>query len=72
MQIMQELPTTKPNFPFKHTQNFNQITHVALYGPIVFNDNISLYLNYSYYVSNLVEKVTISHVMVISTWLVMA
>ena len=64
---MQELPTNKPNFPLKHTQDFNQTTHVAPYGPIVFNDNISLYFNYSYYVSNLVERVTTGHVTVIST-----
>ena len=41
MQIMQELPTNKPNFLFKHTEDFNQTTHAAAYEPIVFIDNIS-------------------------------
>ena len=45
MQIMQELPTNKPNFPFKYTEDFNQTTHVPPYEPIVFNDNISFYCN---------------------------
>ena len=42
---MQELPTNKPNFPFKHTQDVNQTRHVAPYEPIVFNDNICFYFN---------------------------
>ena len=42
---MQELPTNKPNSPFKHTQDFNQNTHVTPYLPIVFIDNISLYFS---------------------------
>ena len=45
MQIMQELSTNKSNFPSKYTEDFNQTTHVAPYEPIVFNDNISFYLN---------------------------
>ena len=32
-------------FPFKHTEDFNQTTHVAPYGPIVFIDNISINFN---------------------------
>ena len=45
MLIMQELPTNKPNIPFKYTEDFNQTTHVPPYEPIVFNDNISFYCN---------------------------
>ena len=45
MQIMQGLPTNKPNFLFKYTEDFNQTTHVAAYEPIVFNDNLSFYFN---------------------------
>ena len=59
MQIMQELPTNKPNFLFKHTQDFNEITHVASYWAMVFIViNISFYFNYCYYVSKLIERVT--------------
>ena len=36
MQIMQELPT------HKHTEDFNQTTHVAPYEPVTINDNLSL------------------------------
>ena len=42
MQIMQELPKNKLNFPFKNTQDFNQTTHVALQGLLVFIENITL------------------------------
>ena len=31
---------------FKYTQGFNQTSHVVLYGPIIFIDNISLYVNF--------------------------
>ena len=43
MQIMQELPTNKPSFLFKQTEDFNQTTHVAPYEPIAFNDNLSFF-----------------------------
>ena len=45
MNIIQELPTNKPNFFFKGTQDFNQTTHVWPQEPIVFIDNINLHLN---------------------------
>ena len=41
MQIMQKLPTSKPSFPFKHTEDFNQTKYVAPYEHIFFIDNIS-------------------------------
>ena len=56
---MQEFPTNKPNFPFKHRQDFNHTTHIASYQSIAFNDDISLYFNYCHYVSKLMETVTI-------------
>ena len=40
MQIMQELPTNEPNFPFKHTQDFDQTTHVVLLSSLI----ISVYI----------------------------
>ena len=55
-QIMQELPTNKPKFPFTHTLDFNPTTHVALCGPIVFIDNISLYFNAISSVQDLTEE----------------
>ena len=45
IQIMQELPTNKPNFPFKHTEDFNKTAHVASHWPIIFRNNISFYFN---------------------------
>ena len=56
MQVMQELPTNKPNFSFKHTEDFNQTTHVAPYGPIVFNDNISFYFNFLHSVQDVLKE----------------
>ena len=53
---MQELPTNKTNFPLKHTQDFNQTTHVAPYGPIVFNDNISFYFNSLHSVQDVLKE----------------
>ena len=44
VHIMEELPTNKLNFPFKHTQDFNKSTHVASYWPIVFINNIIWFL----------------------------
>ena len=45
MHIMQELPTNKPNFLFKNTQDFIQTTHIGPQEPIVFINNINLHLN---------------------------
>ena len=42
---MQELLTNKSNFLFKHTEDFNQTAHSAVYEPIVFIGNISFDLN---------------------------
>ena len=43
---MQELSTSKPNFPLKYTKDFNQTTHVPPHGPIIFTGSISLYSKY--------------------------
>ena len=43
MYFMQKFPTTKANFIFKNTQDFNQTTHVQPQDPSVFTDNISFY-----------------------------
>ena len=45
MHIMWELPTNKPSFLFKNTQDFNQTTDVGPQEPISFIDNINLYFN---------------------------
>ena len=45
MHIMQELPTINNDFLFENSQDFNQTTHGKPQDPIVFIDNISLYLN---------------------------
>ena len=57
MQIIQELPINKPNFPFKHTQDFYRITHIASYIDLWSSLIISV-SNYFYYVSKLMEMVT--------------
>ena len=57
MQLMQELPTNKSTFLFKHTLDLKNTTHVS---PNVFNDDIRLYFNYCYYVSKFIERVTSS------------
>ena len=56
------------NFPFKHTEDFNQTTHVAAYEPIVFNDNFSFYFNSLSSIHGFI-RVTNCHIMVISTLL---
>ena len=53
IQIMQESPTDKSNFAFKHTQDFYKVIYVASYWLMVFINNISFYCNYCYYVSKL-------------------
>ena len=65
MQIMQEFPTNKPNFPFKHIQDFNQTKHVAPYRPIIFTDDISLYFNFLSSVQNVLKE---SQTVVIDFW----
>ena len=44
MQIMQELPTNKPNFPFKHTEDFNQTRHVVPYIDLLSSLIISVFI----------------------------
>ena len=39
MQIIQELPKNKPNFPFNHTKDVYNTPHVARYLSIVFSNN---------------------------------
>ena len=56
MLIMQEFPKNKPNFPFKHIQDFNQTIHVAPYRPIIFTDDISLYFNFLSSVQNVLKE----------------
>ena len=50
------LPTSKPNFLFENTQDFNQTTHLGPQEPIVFIDNISLYFYAISSVHNLIEE----------------
>ena len=65
MQIIQELPSNKPNFPLKYTEDLNQ-THVGVYEPIVFNDNISFYFNSPSSVQNMLKESHHGHIMLIS------
>ena len=66
MQIIQELPSNKPNFPFKYTEDLNQTTHVGAYEPIVFNDNISFYFSSPSSVQNMLKESHHGHIMLIS------
>ena len=59
MQIMKKLPKNKPNSYFKHTQDFNQATDVAPYGPIVFNNDISFYFNSLSSVQNVLSHIRV-------------
>ena len=45
MEIMQVLPTNKPSFLLKHTEDFNQTTNVAPYELITFSYNLSFSFN---------------------------
>ena len=63
MQVMQELLTNKPNFPFNHIVDLYNIIHVAKYLFILFTNNISFYFNYCYYVQKLVKRGTSGHIM---------
>ena len=64
---MQELPTKKPSFLFKQTEDFNQPTHVAPYEPIAFNDNLSFF-NFLSSVQDVLKGSYHGHIIVISTW----
>ena len=52
MQIMQELPTNKPNFPLNHTEDFYKTTHVARYSSTILINIITLYSNSFVFVQN--------------------
>ena len=67
MQIMQELSKNKPSFSFKYTEEINQTTHVAPYGPIVFNDNISFYFNSLSSVQDVLKESCHGNITAIST-----
>ena len=45
MHIMRKLPTINTDFLFENSQDFSQTIHGRPQDPIVFIDNISLYLN---------------------------
>ena len=56
MHIMLELPTNKPNFLFKNTQDFNQTTHVGPQEPIGIIYSIILYFNYLIFVLHVFKR----------------
>ena len=60
MHIMHELPTNKANFLIKTTQDFNSSRHAAPHLPIVYTDNIILYLKTKFLLCYIFSK---GHVM---------
>ena len=62
---MDFFPTNKTKF--RHTEDFNQTTHVAPYEPIVLNDNLS-YFNSLSFVQDVLKGSCHGHIIVILTW----